>query len=308
MRWFTYLHGVNMPAIRRAAIFILLFHVYRLLAAVWRFTHIVDRTLIRTMRPTVAEASVHICQIIFLLIAIVFVSSKYYALPIGPINGLMNHCHMSLIMLTAPLLFIAAGLGFSFGAINDSVSNDGALDLLLFFVISASVQPFFSGAAINVLTAVVYCLRVESLTNLFFLIAGISMTAFAKGTEDYYAKHRFGVAALTIDEVARNEKLLKRMLPEAMVEQLLTVSSATGKPREPIAFQDVCILYCDVSGFTKLSSTLEPQVVIETVNKMFSAFEAAAARNGIFKVQTIGVRRAASLSDSATQCVCEYRC
>jgi class 3 adenylate cyclase len=47
-------------------------------------------------------------------------------------------------------------------------------------------------------------------------------------------------------------------------------------------------MYCDISGFTKMSAVLQPAEVIAMLNRLFTAFEAAAIRNGVFKVQTIG--------------------
>ena len=41
-------------------------------------------------------------------------------------------------------------------------------------------------------------------------------------------------------------------------------------------------------GFTKLSAVSSPSEIIAMLNVMFAGFERAAARNGVFKVQTIG--------------------
>lgn len=121
--------------------------------------------------------------------------------------------------------------------------------------------------------------------SIFFLITGILMSAFAQIAVEYYRKHRFGIAALTADEVGRNTGLLTKMLPVAIAHQLL---EGTGTSRISSYFPGVCILFCDVAGFTKMSAEIRPDEVIAMLNKMFSGFEAAAARNGVFKVQTIG--------------------
>jgi hypothetical protein len=142
-----------------------------------------------------------------------------------------------LLMLAAVVaLLVVAGLGFALAATPDALQLDGALDLFFFFVLASSVMRFLPALLLNAGVTLVWglILPASERNHLFFLCAGLAMVAFARGAVDFYAKHRFGVATLMVNEVQRNEKLLKRMLPEAMVEQMLTVNSAVGRRREPL--------------------------------------------------------------------------
>ena len=279
-RWNAGVHATHLPAARRAALCLLLYDVYRLLEFMIRFGDTRTRG-----HSTDVQALLRISQIFGLVIAIYASYTRWFSRPISTASPL----HAYFVYFAAPILFFVLGLGFSFGVKMYDGDQVGFMDQFLFYAVASSVLPCPFATTINLIVMGVYIFKSNSTENLFGLLAAITIITFAKGTVDFYSRRRFGLASFMVDEVARNEKLLKYMLPEAMVEQLLTPSSAVGKRREPLTFHDVCILYCDVAGFTKLSATLEPHVLIETMNKMFTAFEQAAVKNGIFKVQTIGV-------------------
>jgi class 3 adenylate cyclase len=58
----------------------------------------------------------------------------------------------------------------------------------------------------------------------------------------------------------------------------------------PIAdkFEDVTVLFADLAGFTKWSSSREPEQVFELLETLYSAFDKIALRRQVFKVETIG--------------------
>jgi hypothetical protein len=58
----------------------------------------------------------------------------------------------------------------------------------------------------------------------------------------------------------------------------------------PIAdkFEDVTVLFADLAGFTKWSSSREPEQVFELLETLYSAFDKLALRRQVFKVETIG--------------------
>ena len=281
-RWLAGVHSTHGPATRRAAAYLLVYSIYLLSIIVHDNA---DSNRRRTVNQMIdISALLHILQILILISAIQLSHSKWYSRPADDCAlDFDSRLHMWVIYLAAPLVFLLIGLGYSYSV--------QPISLLLFFVVSTSVTSFGFAVAINIIVSYALFSWRQSIVGIYYLVSSIIMIAFSKATFDFYSRRRFGVAAFMCDEVERNEKLLKYMLPEAMVEQMLTATSAVGRRREPLTFHDVCILYCDVSGFTKLSATLEPSVVIETINKMFTAFEAVALKNGIFKVQTIGVRR-----------------
>jgi hypothetical protein len=55
----------------------------------------------------------------------------------------------------------------------------------------------------------------------------------------------------------------------------------------PIAdkFPDATVFFADLAGFTKWSSTREPEQVFQLLEAMFKEFDAVALRRGVFKVE-----------------------
>jgi hypothetical protein len=59
---------------------------------------------------------------------------------------------------------------------------------------------------------------------------------------------------------------------------------------KPIAdkFENVTVLFADLAGFTKWSSSREPEQVFELLETLYGAFDKIALRRQVFKVETIG--------------------
>lgn len=53
-------------------------------------------------------------------------------------------------------------------------------------------------------------------------------------------------------------------------------------------FENAAVLFLDIVGFTTISSMLDPQHVIELLERVFKACDAICARNGLTKIKTIG--------------------
>jgi class 3 adenylate cyclase len=81
----------------------------------------------------------------------------------------------------------------------------------------------------------------------------------------------------------RSEMLLRNTLPAQIVDRL-----KSGETKIADRFENVCILFADIVGFTELASRLEPVVLVALLDEVFSAFDAIAARFGLEKIKTIG--------------------
>jgi hypothetical protein len=197
------------------------------------------------------------------------------------------------------LLIAFSGILF---VVSSVTPDEATLDLLLFFCVSSNsqAQSYISATTINLSVFALFVLIGETSnvyseaisgekvslerSRYYFLIVGLVMCAFSQAAVEFYRRHRFAVSLLFSTEVGRNQELLYRMLPSAVVAQLLT----GGGEHAAHEFSGVCILVCDVVSFTKLSSESSPVEVIAMLNGMFAGFERAAAKYKVFKVQTIG--------------------
>ncbi|NOQ34615.1 MAG: HAMP domain-containing protein [Methylococcaceae bacterium] len=79
-----------------------------------------------------------------------------------------------------------------------------------------------------------------------------------------------------------SEELLCNILPKPIASRL--------KEEETIAewFGQVTIIFCDIVGFTELSSILSATDLVSRLNKVFSAFDEMSTLYGLEKIKTIG--------------------
>lgn len=85
------------------------------------------------------------------------------------------------------------------------------------------------------------------------------------------------------EEFDRAESLLLNILPESIAKRL--------KDGERVIADDhkeVSIVFADIVDFTAASSRLEPAQLVETLNEVFSGFDAISDRHGAEKIKTIG--------------------
>lgn len=84
-------------------------------------------------------------------------------------------------------------------------------------------------------------------------------------------------------EQEKTEELLLNTLPLKVVNDL----KLNGKT-EPESFEDVTVYFSDIVGFTNISSQLEPKMLIEELNTIFTGFDDIMEKNGCERIKTIG--------------------
>ncbi len=80
-----------------------------------------------------------------------------------------------------------------------------------------------------------------------------------------------------------SDKLLRNVLPDVIVERLRRGEMVTADH-----FDSATILFCDLVGFTALTSQLPPGETLGLLNEVFSGFDRLAADHGLEKIKTIG--------------------
>lgn len=84
-------------------------------------------------------------------------------------------------------------------------------------------------------------------------------------------------------ERARSRELLLNVLPEGIVARL-----DAGETRIADRHERVAVLFSDLVGFTGIAARLAPAELVERLDRLFSAFDAACAAHGMEKIKTIG--------------------
>jgi class 3 adenylate cyclase len=103
------------------------------------------------------------------------------------------------------------------------------------------------------------------------------------------------------DEEDRTNALLENLLPPSIVPRLRDVTSAADGNGSPLiqgaehmptliadTFDNVSILWTDIKGFTKFSSSRTPLEIVSFVNSMFSTFDRVVDKHEIRKVEVLG--------------------
>ena len=91
----------------------------------------------------------------------------------------------------------------------------------------------------------------------------------------------------TIDlEIERDnsDRLLLNILPKPIAEILKERKSQIIADK----FENVSVLFADIVGFTKITSSASPETIVFALNDLFSRFDERAQTLGIEKIKTIG--------------------
>lgn len=85
------------------------------------------------------------------------------------------------------------------------------------------------------------------------------------------------------EERHKSDQLLLNILPEEIATELKTRGYAT-----PRYFESATVVFTDFVNFTKLSSQLTPEQLIDELNSCFLAFDEICEKYGLEKIKTIG--------------------
>jgi class 3 adenylate cyclase len=86
-----------------------------------------------------------------------------------------------------------------------------------------------------------------------------------------------------IKEKEKTETLLSNVLPKNTAAELMAKGKATK-----IKYNFVTVLFSDIQGFTKIAEEMNPEVLIDELDKFFFHFDSVVEKFGIEKIKTIG--------------------
>jgi class 3 adenylate cyclase len=84
-------------------------------------------------------------------------------------------------------------------------------------------------------------------------------------------------------EQEKSEALLLNILPESIAERLKQSTEVIAD-----SFPEVSVLFADLVGFTRISSSTSPEMLVSLLNEVFSAFDRLAEKHQVEKIKTIG--------------------
>ncbi|KAJ3410812.1 hypothetical protein HDV05_003207 [Chytridiales sp. JEL 0842] len=191
-----------------------------------------------------------------------------------------------------------------------SISSYTLYNALIIYLSPISDYIHVAEALIYLNIAYLGCMDCTTVSYMFSSAAlfstALPIVAFVMYTHLIHAKAAFIVQAVLdysqkqLDkEMLMSESLLKALLPERIRTKLLL--SDTVEPNLVEKFPIITILHLDVTSFTYLSSCVQPDLLINILNTVFTKFDQICAVYQIEKIQTIGdAYIAASLDPSAS--------
>jgi class 3 adenylate cyclase len=81
----------------------------------------------------------------------------------------------------------------------------------------------------------------------------------------------------------RSERLLRNILPQPIVERLKRGDQAIAE-----RYEEVTVMFADLVDFTRWSTLLPPEHVVEVLGQVFTEFDSVTERYGLEKIKTIG--------------------
>ena len=127
-----------------------------------------------------------------------------------------------------------------------------AIDVL-WVSISAFIHPVPSDAAVLIFA---------------LLLACHAVTLWAGAQVEKHERASFSVQRALEAAVRERQKLLEDLFPPAVVKALVA-----GEPVRPLVTDGAVVLYCDLVGFTRMCSGLDPLQIMRAMNEVYTVFE-----------------------------------
>jgi class 3 adenylate cyclase len=100
----------------------------------------------------------------------------------------------------------------------------------------------------------------------------------------YFGRGKAEAMGLLREEQKKSDSLLLNMLPKNIVLILMEEDRTSAEN-----FDSVSVLFADVVKFSKLTSRLDPDEMVELLNDGFSYFDTIAEKYDLEQIRTIGV-------------------
>ena len=84
-------------------------------------------------------------------------------------------------------------------------------------------------------------------------------------------------------EKEKSDRLLANMLPKGTAEEIMSKGKA-----EKVKYNFVTVLFSDIQGFTRIAEEMNPELLIDELDKFFFHFDSVVEKYRIEKIKTIG--------------------
>ena len=168
------------------------------------------------------------------------------------------------------------------------------LGLSFIFVILLDISPYVFSAFILQALVVIYIFQKHHfflnpqnnrsfnvlMVNIILLFFTLIFLVFWKRN---HVISEFNREEMLNTEQAKTEGLLRNIFPLKVIDQMKQNGVAFAE-----TYSNVTVFCSDIVNFTKTTSSLEPELVINELNEVFSTFDSITEKYGCMRVKTIG--------------------
>jgi class 3 adenylate cyclase len=123
----------------------------------------------------------------------------------------------------------------------------------------------------------------RSIQGAYHVVTVLLLCAFLGYWRERYLRREFRAGIDLEAERGKTDAILFDLIPPRIVDRL-----KTHGPPIVESFAESTVVFADIVGFTKLTTRIGPEHLLEVLDRIFAGFDAASEAHGIEKVKTIG--------------------
>jgi len=273
------------------------------LEAVFQATH--AKNVLPQMRKAIAMAAILYAMfsiLDFIAIAENPISALFvrfgFAIPLFGFGYIATYKHYfkKRLQLLISVMLCIAGIGISTIAV---IYEDGRGDIFfagtllpIFWSFVYSGLRFVNAVKVSICLIVIYQFLFLSFSQIplnsfvglnFFIFTSFIIGVLGGHTIERYYRRDFVNQRLIRIEKQKNEKLLLNILPKSIAAELKEHEGTIARD-----YDEITVLFADLVGFTKLSSSQSAKEIVTILNEIFSMFDKLTDKFGLEKIKTIG--------------------
>ncbi|CAD8053776.1 unnamed protein product [Paramecium primaurelia] len=122
---------------------------------------------------------------------------------------------------------------------------------------------------------------------LFFGLCIIGITFYSQHQINQILVKNYKVSQQLQIQIAKYENMLQYLMPPHALKRLLQPDSDNTETFIDV-LENATVLFADIAGFTKYSSSVEPETVVEMLRNLFQTFDEFCQMTQVYKLFTIG--------------------
>lgn len=210
------------------------------------------------------------------------------------VNYLSNQRVIKLVFLFSYFY----GMGVLLVQIEKSQINEikeaALLELVLIYLIHGNAN-FLTFVEVVILTGITFAIWIidfgaEGMISGQNLLFMLTMTVFNMLKVNFQMRHHIDSFNNLLNNESKKQEqnnLVSQLLPFHAFEKLKNIS-VTNKIELTDQFREVTLLFADIAGFTKYSSSVRPEDVVTMLRSLFTEFDKMCLHHKVYKVYTIG--------------------